>query len=309
MIQDENFYEKMFEEDVFTKKDRSVRCYFHDYEFSSKIGMHTHDFYELNVIIRGKGVHHIEKNSFVMKSGTVFLIPPFVKHGYTFEDKDFSILHILFKNSFFERNKVFLSAISGYNIMFEIEPHFRLQKEKKTNFVLSFNIDKEKDILNNFEELASLETKETSNIQSRQELLSLYIISSLCEKIEKYHDNDKKVSVDSLFYYVMNAVEYLQKNYNEKFDVERMCRISHMSRSSFFRYFRKYFGCTPLQYLYIYRIKHAKEFLLETDKNIATIAQDCGFFDSANFIHVFKRIEGVSPLKYKQNFMAKNKAN
>ena len=68
------------------------------------IPMHSHDFYEVNIIMSGSGTHCIEKGRFRVKCGDVFVIPPMVAHAYTDTDK-LEVYHILLLKSFVEENK------------------------------------------------------------------------------------------------------------------------------------------------------------------------------------------------------------
>ena len=45
------------------------------------IKMHEQEFYEINVVIKGSGMHYIKNNKSPAKVGDVFIIPPHVPHG------------------------------------------------------------------------------------------------------------------------------------------------------------------------------------------------------------------------------------
>ena len=57
---------------------------------------------------------------------------------------------------------------------------------------------------------------------------------------------------------------------------------------------------TPFEYLRKLRINHAIDLLTTTDQSIATIAQKCGFSDSAHLIKLFKNETGYTPSKYRK---------
>ena len=66
------------------------------------VGMHDHDFFEINIILKGSGVHYIENQKLMTEMGDVFIIPPFVKHGY-FSLDDSDVYHLILHNDFFAR--------------------------------------------------------------------------------------------------------------------------------------------------------------------------------------------------------------
>ena len=66
--------------DAFEPSNRGlIQSFIH---FNYNIGMHTHDFWELNIVLNGTGGHYIGKNRFEIKAGDVFIIPPNIQHGY-----------------------------------------------------------------------------------------------------------------------------------------------------------------------------------------------------------------------------------
>ena len=55
------------------KKQVMLFCYFHKNDFP--IQMHSHEFYEINIIAEGTGLHYIENNSYPITSGDFFHHP------------------------------------------------------------------------------------------------------------------------------------------------------------------------------------------------------------------------------------------
>ena len=55
-----------------------------------------------------------------------------------------------------------------------------------------------------------------------------------------------------------------------------------------------------MDYLYEVRIANSLTLLKETDLKIADIAQMTGFVDSSAFIRIFRRLQGITPGKYKE---------
>lgn len=56
------------------KKQVMLFCYFHKNDFP--IQMHSHEFYEINIIAEGTGRHYIENNSYPITSGDFFIGKP-----------------------------------------------------------------------------------------------------------------------------------------------------------------------------------------------------------------------------------------
>ena len=71
---------------------------------SYQIEPHTHDFYEINIVMKGSGIHHIENARFDVKAGDVFVIPPLTVHAYS-DTRELDVHHILLHRRFVEQNK------------------------------------------------------------------------------------------------------------------------------------------------------------------------------------------------------------
>lgn len=99
---------------------------------------------------------------------------------------------------------------------------------------------------------------------------------------------------------IQPAINYVHKHLTEKISVADMARESCMSQSAFFQYFKNSLGITPLDFVLRARIDHAKKLMADTSITVAEICYASGFNNLNHFIKVFKRLEGISPSKYKR---------
>ena len=125
---------KEFTDDKVFRPHELVRAYYHD-ENCGTTPLHTHNFYELNVIISGHGKHFVNNSSFQVANGDVFIMPPSVNHGYSFNSPTYSIFHLLFHKQFFKKYEKHLTKLTGYQILFNIEPLIRTQEKSINNFL------------------------------------------------------------------------------------------------------------------------------------------------------------------------------
>jgi transcriptional regulator GlxA family with amidase domain len=58
----------------------------------------------------------------------------------------------------------------------------------------------------------------------------------------------------------------------------------------------------PLDYVLTLRIEEAKLLLEDTDMLIDAVASEIGYTEPATFRRIFRRLAGVSPLKYRRRF-------
>lgn len=286
---------KEFTDDKVFMPYELVRAYYHN-ENCAATPLHTHNFYELNVIISGHGKHFVNNSSFHVANGDVFIMPPGINHGYSFDSPTYSIFHLLFHKQFFKKYEKHLTKLTGYQILFNIEPLIRTQ-EKSTNQFLHINIAENYNLTRIFNELTFLEHEGKENSEPKKEYLTLYVIAKICDMIEEekvtYNGNKRYL------YDLLKSVEYIHSNFGMKIELETLYSISCMSRSSYLRYFKQLFNCTPSEYLQDFRLKQAKSMLKHSNNSLAYIASDCGFCDSAHLSRLFKEKYHMPPSQYR----------
>ncbi len=91
---------------------------------------------------------------------------------------------------------------------------------------------------------------------------------------------------------------------NVPFKLEKLSKELFIFKSEIVRHFKKGYGITPYKYLINMRISHAKTMLLNGNYSVAKIAEFLCFSDQYYFSNTFKRIVGMSPLKFRKS--AKN---
>ena len=71
-----------------------------------------------------------------------------------------------------------------------------------------------------------------------------------------------------------------------------------MSSTSFYRYFKRELGMSPIEYILNEKIKYAKKLLSNPTIQINEVSYATGFEDCNYFIRLFKKHEGVTPKQY-----------
>jgi AraC-like DNA-binding protein len=101
---------------------------------------------------------------------------------------------------------------------------------------------------------------------------------------------------------IMEAVYYIEKNYQKPLKIEDVAAISGYSVSYFSRIFNQQLKRPFSEYLCITRLKHVQNLLLTTDMSVMDISLECGFSYPGNMTASFKKEFGMTPLQFrKQN--------
>lgn len=96
------------------------------------------------------------------------------------------------------------------------------------------------------------------------------------------------------------ACEFIDSNLSADPSVADVADQCGLSRSYFSRAFKRESGLSPHRWLTKRRVKRAKELLCEPDRQLAEIAQICGFVDQSHFARVFAKTEGCSPGRWRR---------
>lgn len=101
---------------------------------------------------------------------------------------------------------------------------------------------------------------------------------------------------------VLNVQKWIEDNYKNTMDYDRLARDHGMSRRSLERRFKRATGITPLGYLQQLRIEAAKR-LIESDSfSLDEVAYAVGYEDLSFFRKLFVRVTGIRPKEYQQRF-------
>lgn len=94
--------------------------------------------------------------------------------------------------------------------------------------------------------------------------------------------------------------DYIDNHFTEDLSVKSLCNKLYISKTKLYNLSMNIFGMGCSEYIALKRIEKAKQLLEASEKNIYSIAEECGFKDANYFIRTFKKLEGITPNKYKQ---------
>ena len=151
-------------------------------------------------------------------------------------------------------------------------------------------LKKEYDLL-----LRNLENTSSNTILSTSLSIHKILSSLVFQNSISYSQNQKLIQ---------KSADYIHSHFSESFELDTLLEIAGMSRSYFMRQFRQYMGTTPYSYLLSLRITKAREYLEVTDMTIHEIAAATGFSDDPSFSTRFSSMVGMSPLKYRKEFLS-----
>jgi len=99
---------------------------------------------------------------------------------------------------------------------------------------------------------------------------------------------------------IMDCVNYINNHYQESLEREQLASKVSLSRSYFSVLFKRYIGCSPVQYITRVRLDKAMQLLRGSNKPISVVALEVGFRDPLYFSRVFTREVGVTPREFRE---------
>lgn len=96
------------------------------------------------------------------------------------------------------------------------------------------------------------------------------------------------------------AAEYIRQHFCGKLTIDTIAQAVYLSPCYLSRIFKQNVGCTLMEYLAQVRVEQAKEMLKDPQFNVMQVAEKSGFEDPGYFTRVFKKVEGITPSRFKQ---------
>ena len=292
IIKTEEYY---YNDPIFKSESNLIKVFVEE-DYDKRL--HQQEFYEINIITKGSGIHIVEDNQINVKTGDIFVIPPNVAHGYK-GGEGFDVYHILINDYFMRKYYTELQQLPNFFILFAAEPIMRASTRQP--LYLSPNKEQFQEttkLLN--EMLIYKDLEDTISNMSKAHLCMLFI----CKMCEIYSQNkDLQQNINSNFdESFMNSISYIHENFTEKITIEKLCEIAHLSRSTYIRKFKRICKMPPFNYIYKCKVEAAKNMLANTNFSISEIAFKTGFYDAAHLTKSFETELGISPSNYrKQN--------
>ena len=168
-------------------------------------------------------------------------------------------------------------------------------------------------LLSNFREFSGADKERADNLIreimsefSKQREMSFDKIAGLLADFFKIMCVDNVHSVETeLPEAHINAINrviaYIEKNYEKKLTIDKLCSIAAMSRCMFTKYFKAVTGMTFAHFLLALRLQRAVSLLTREEISLNEIAKLTGLNDKTHLSHMFAKHFGMPPMKYKEH--------
>ena len=116
------------------------------------------------------------------------------------------------------------------------------------------------------------------------------------------------IQIDYMNLRVIREFQYLvETNFMKLTQVADYANILKVPAKKLSELFKKYYNRGPLDLINHRRNLHARKQLIHTHELVKNIAYDLNFADSQTFIHFFKKMNGMSPERFRQAYLMMEK--
>lgn len=280
---------------IFTYKQNGRKYDFADldcnYWCNGSYAKHIHaDYYEILVCCGDSFLDSVDDKKALLTAACISIIPPGLTHeiitigGGNAAHYDFSIQEAFFRN--FIRNKTPIRTILDRK-----EPiHFKL--ESSVYQFIMFLLSK----LNNktYDELFTTIMEAVLNAIAFSFMFDKETVNTARSSVAVYC-KDAILKIDD-YSVISQKVTEIYKAYP-------------ISPTIFCSEFKKITGMTPVDYLTQKKMEYAKKIVLTTQLSILDISTAIGYESISQFIRVFKKTYGLTPLQYRKKHLLEQTKN
>jgi AraC-like DNA-binding protein len=242
-------------------------------------------------MLRGKKVMHLfEDPSFEYLPGETVIVPSNVEMKIDFPEatKDNPTQCIALAID----NKVITNTLDFLNEKYPKEGRNNLWKLDHENYFFYNNIDLAATINKLIKEcMGNSLTKDAIADLTLQELIIRIIQTQTAKRFE----NEQFINANNP---ILPSIEFIRENIREQINLKDLSEKACMSTTSFYRYFKRELGMSPIEFILNEKIKYAKKLLNNPKIQINEVSYATGFEDCNYFIRLFKKHEGVTPKQY-----------
>jgi AraC-like DNA-binding protein len=250
---------------------------------------HYHPEFELVYVEAITGIRHVGQHISNYMESDLVLIGANIPHlNFDYELKtEYRQIVIQFKEHFLGEAFKEAPELNDIQALF-----------KRANLGLSFTGDTKNIVAEKLKTLQSVE-----KFKQLLCLLEIFQILALSDEVIELNDRDTSVSLFLNDKIRMGAVyEYIQANFDNTPDVNKVASSVHLSTAAFCRYFKKQTKITFTDFVNQYRITQAKTLLLQ-DKTISETCYEVGFESLSYFNKLFRKIAGENPSAFKKRYL------
>ena len=262
---------------------------------------HSHEFWELVYVRRGRGEHCLEGRRFALSAGDVAIIRPGQSHAYAASKSEtMRIVNVLWMPSLVEGLLPDFAgaggAKSGATALQVLEAAPLLHLSGPAALRVEALLDEMR--------REQGEPAAGHEILLRHLFCALMLLLARAAHEESQHSAPERGASSKAAERVLvaRAVAWIEAHHTRPIKVEEVASHVALSPSRLSHIFKAHTGRGVIEYLHEHRVARAASLLCCTQKSGAEIAREVGFGDARFFRRIFARHTGCAPTHFRRHF-------
>lgn len=271
---------------------------------------HTHNFFELLIVLKGNTIQKIEEKEFMYSPGVCCLINRNLSHTEKFTGET-QLLFICLSVEFV------MELLSSYKTAY-----FREERKPKENSIVKFmemnltemkgksymdffpNPKRQEKVNKILQEISDTLIKSAFFPQFGTTYMIKGLISSLLQYLDDgfiYHHTLVKLDsgADLLLF---SRITHLLEDTNGRLSRSELEKILNYNGSYINAIVKRHTGMCLFDYSMTFCLKQAAQLLIETEESVSSIALKLHFSNRTHFYKLFKEKYGLTPKEYRINY-------
>jgi AraC-like DNA-binding protein len=243
---------------------------------------HTHPYYQLNHIVRGKYTFTVENRVFTADVGDTILIPMDSVHSLTEKSDETGYYFEVKFSSFSQGVKEMCSDIG-----------ILVQNDDFSGKLLKEIFD-----------------ENNNSTPASEEIMVTYLYAILfklsANKRREKSNPSKYIEVSAYSAQVRDTIRFLEDNYMKRLSLDDIVAQTTLKKSYFCGLFKRETTVTIFECLMIIRIRKAVELLTYSKMSLTQISGETGFVSITHFIRVFTKHVMIPPGQYRKHLKSQS---
>ena len=233
------------------------------------------NYYQWTCCTKGRGVFIVGGKKHDIGPGDGFFFRPYVPHTYYGKEEPWETCWVTFLGNEAD-NLMDLFGLGDWGI---------------------FNPRDLEDSLNTFQRIKfNLEDNRLDRIENSSGLI-YNLMLDFKEAITSVHSSKKPDKSDR----IQKVIGHMNENYMFEISLAELAALVNVSEQYLCRLFNDMTGVSPVHYLRMIRIQNSKGLLIQfPNMSVASVGEAVGYHDTSYFCRVFRKMESLSPGKFRQ---------
>lgn len=242
---------------------------------------HLHGIFEVEYIVSGEAVVHIDGRSIKMEPGTLKICTPLDVERIEIIGQEITLININFTEDYL--NPEILSNLTTGFVVYDVN-------DKLLNLLVE-----------------EFENDRQYNLLYKKNLLNLILLDAIRKKTANSpEEKNKKKDSNSI---AQQVALFIHLHYMEPLTLKEISSHFSYTHNHLSKIFQYTFNMSITQYLCKTRLQQAEKLLLCSDMTVTQIYSESGFPSLSTFFRIFKQHYGISPKEFQKKATLKGKEN